>query len=244
MFPLVKTVSIKPNHIGYLYKDNRFYKRLQPGLYRFFKGFSDFTTVMLPTTERFVTVTNQEVLTQDNIALRFSYFVRYAVTDGDRFIARFDVFREPYFLFTDAEQLIHHLSQVHLREAIAQIDSEALNEQRAQLSVVPNALQQQLVEYGLDIQELTLRDITFPKPIQDLFSRRLDAKIRAQSDLENARTAVASARALKNASALMQDDENIRFLQLLETLTKVAATGKHTFVLGELAPTIGRSATP
>jgi regulator of protease activity HflC (stomatin/prohibitin superfamily) len=237
MFSIVQTVSVKPNCIGYLYKNNRFHKRLQPGVYRFFAGFSELATVLLPMSERFVTVTNQEVLTKDNIALRFSYFVRYAVQDSDRFVAKFEVFREPHYLFTDAEQLIHHLSQAHLREAIAQVESEALNEQRHQLlSTVPDPLQRQLSEYGLTLLELTLRDLTFPKAIQDLFSRRLESKIRAQSDLENARTAVASARALKNASELMKGDDNIRFLQLLETLTKVAATGKHTFVLGDLAP--------
>jgi regulator of protease activity HflC (stomatin/prohibitin superfamily) len=237
MFSIVKTVSVKPNHIGYLYKNNQFHKRLQPGIYRFLAGLTDFTTVLLPTNERFVAVANQEVLTKDNIALRFSYFVRYIVSDSDRFVAKFDVFREPYFLFVDAEQLIHHLSQVHLREAIAQVESESLNEQRHQLlSAVPEPLQEQLSEYGIVLLELTLRDLTFPKAIQDLFSRRLESKIRAQSDLENARTAVASARALKNASELMKGDDNIRFLQFLETLTKVAATGKHTFVLGDLAP--------
>lgn len=238
MFSFLKTFSVTPNHIGYLYKDNRFYKRLSPGLYRFFPGFSELKLVLLPISERFLTVTNQEVLTKDNIALRFSYFVRYALTNSDRFITKFDVFQAPYLLFVEAEQLIHHLSQVQLREAIAQLDSENLNEQRGQIlnGVPDDALQEQLAPYGLTLLELSLRDITFPKAIQDLFSRRLESKIRAQSDLENARTAVAAARALKNASDLMKGDDNIRFLQLMETLTKVAATGKHTFVLGELTP--------
>lgn len=237
MFNLIKAIAVKPNHIGYLYKDNQFYKRLQPGIYRFWSGFADFKIAQLPTNERFVTVTNQEVLTKDNIALRFSYFVRYTITDSDRFVTKFDAFQEPCYLFSEAEQLIHHLSQVQFREAIAQINSEALNEQRSQFNIGLDALQQRLADYGLGLLELALRDITFPKPIQDLFARRLEAKIRALSDLENARTAVASARALKNASDLMKGDENIRYLQLLETLTKVAATGKHTFVLGELGPT-------
>ena len=45
---------------------------------------------------------------------------------------------------------------------------------------------------------------------------------------------MAAARALKNASELMRDDDNIRFVQLLETVTKVAEKGKHTFVIGDL----------
>jgi hypothetical protein len=81
---------------------------------------------------------------------------------------------------------------------------------------------------------MLIRDLTFPKNIQDLFARQLESKIRGKSDLENARTQVATARALKNASELMKDDENIRFFQFIETITKIADKGKHTFVIGDL----------
>ena len=74
-----------------------------------------------------------------------------------------------------------------------------------------------------------LRDVTFPKAIQALFSKRLESKIRAQSDLENARTTVSAARALKNASAMLSGDQTVLFLQYLETLTRIADKGNHTF---------------
>lgn len=86
---------------------------------------------------------------------------------------------------------------------------------------------------GIEIQQLILRDITFPKMIQDLFSKQLEAKIRAKSDLENARTTVATARTLKNTADLVKDNDNIKFFQYLETLAKIASTGKHTFVIGD-----------
>ena len=91
-----------------------------------------------------------------------------------------------------------------------------------------------LGDYGLELVRPMLRDVTFPKTIQDLFARHLEAKIRAKADLENARTTVATARALKNAAELMKDDENIKFFQLLETINKIADKGKHTFVIGDL----------
>ena len=115
------------------------------------------------------------------------------------------------------------------------ISSEQPNEKRNELlTAVPDVLQRELSEYGLEIVRLMLRDITFPKPIQDLFARSLESKIRAKADLENARTAVATARTLKNATELMKGDENIRFFQILETITKIAEKGKHTFVVGDL----------
>lgn len=32
----------------------------------------------------------------------------------------------------------------------------------------------------------------------------------------------------------MKDDENIKFFRLIETLSKIAEKGKHTFMIGDL----------
>lgn len=231
---LPRKFSVAPNHIGYLYRKNRLSMKLEPGIYRFFDPLKEISLVSLPTTNKLQTITNQEVLTQDNIALRFSYIIEYRISDGDKYIARFDLSNAFNHNF-EAEQLLHSLTQVHLREQIAKIPSEQANEKRHELlAAVPEILQRELSEYGLEIVRLMLRDITFPKMIQDLFARQLESKVRANADLTNARTAVATARTLKNASELMKDDENIRFFQMLEAITKIAEKGKHTFVIGDL----------
>jgi len=110
-----------------------------------------------------------------------------------------------------------------------------LNEKRADWTdLKPEEIQSKTNEFGVEIENIQIRDITFPKSIQELFARHLEAKIRAKADLENARTAVATARALKNASEMMKNDENIRFFQTLETITKIAEKGKHTFMIGDI----------
>ena len=231
---MLRRISIPPNYVGYLYRRNRLDSKLEPGIYRFFDPLYHVSFVSLPTTSRLQTVINQEVLTQDNVALRFSYIIEYRISDSDRFIERFDLY-QAFGPLVEAEQLLHSLTQVHLRELIAGIPSEQVNEKRDDLlSTVPQNLQDELKEYGLEIVRLLLRDVTFPKAIQDLFARQLESKIRAKADLENARTAVATARTLKNATELMKDDENIKFFQLLEAITKIAEKGKHTFVVGDL----------
>lgn len=121
-----------------------------------------------------------------------------------------------------------------MREAIASVDSQQLNENRQDfLTPLAHALSQELNEYGIVIQRLMVRDITFPKSIQDLFAKQLEAKIRAKTELENARTTVATARALKNAAEIIKGDEDIKFLKFLETITQIATKGKHTFTIGE-----------
>lgn len=235
MFGIIKTISVRPHHVGYLYKNNHLKQKLSPGRYRIWAGFAEVTAIHIPTTERMVVVTNQEVLTRDNIALRFSYVVRYAITQPDRVVESFDLFQYPHSIWVDIEHQIHQLSQAHLRQVIAQLDSEQLNEQRQGiLAELPEPLVSHFHDCGIEVRGLILRDITFPKPIQALFARRLESKIRAQSDLENARTAVATARTLKNAAELIKDNDSIQFLQFMETLTKIAASGHHTFVIGDL----------
>lgn len=189
--------------------------------------------MVIPLVNRFANVTNQEVLTKDNIAFRFSYFVEYKVVDPDAFVRSFDVFMRSYNIFAEADQLVHNLTQVHLRKVISAIESQEVNEKRTELiPEIPTDIVAELKEVGIEIVRLLIRDLTFPKAIQDLFSKQLEASIRAKSDLENARTAVAAARALKNASDMMKGDENIRFIQYLEAITKIAEKGKHTFVIG------------
>lgn len=227
---------VQPNHVGYLYRKNRLEQKLGAGIYDFFDYKKFLRLITLPTTNRIQTIVNQEILTKDNVALRLSFFVEYRVADTDQFVEKFDIFTYYYNVFFEAEQIIHNLAQIHLRRLISEIESEDLNEKRNEiLPEVPADLQKQIREYGIEIVRLLVRDLTFPKTIQDLFAKQLESKIRAKSDLENARTQVATARALKNASELMKDDENIKFVQMLETMTKIAEKGKHTFVFGDLA---------
>jgi regulator of protease activity HflC (stomatin/prohibitin superfamily) len=224
---------VQPNQTGFLYRKNQLEKRLEPGIYDYFDWSRHLYMVALPKTGRLVNVTNQEVLSKDNIALRFSYFVEYRISDAEKFIESFDVFTFSYNIFQEAEQLVHTLTQAHFRAVISEIESEELNDRRGEiLPEIPESLKIELSAVGIEIVRLMVRDLTFPKSIQDLFSKQLEAKIRSRADLENARTTVATARALKNASEIMKDDDNVRFIQYLETITKIADKGKHTFVIG------------
>ncbi|MGI8670644.1 MAG: slipin family protein [Aridibacter sp.] len=227
---------VSPNEVGYLYRKNRLEQKLDAGIYDYFDFQKVLKIVTLPTTNRIQNVVNQEVLTKDNIALRFSFFIEYKISDSDKFLEKFNVFANPYNIFMEAEQLTHNLSQVQFRRVISEIESEDLNEKRNDiLPEIPVELQKELSEYGIELVRFLVRDLTFPKSIQDLLAKSLESKIRAKADLENARTQVASARALKNASELMKGDENIKFVQYLETITKIAEKGKHTFVVGDLS---------
>ena len=226
-----KELEVAPNCVGLLFKKNVFQQELSAGIYKF-SPWEKVHIISLSQKLRSIRVVNQEVLTADNIALRFSFYLLYKLDNAKLFTDNFGV-EESHF--SVAEQQIAAAAQVLLRQKISAFTSEKLNECRNDITdFKEEAFCTEVAAWGLKIMKAQLIDITFPKSVQDLFSRVLESKIRATSELENARTAVATARALKNASELMKGDENIKFFQYMETITKIADKGKHTFFIGEV----------
>ncbi len=230
-----KQYQVKPNTVGFLYRDNIFEQKLNSGYHEIWDWKNRTELFCIPETSKLISIINQEVLTKDNVALRFSFNVLYKVTDGQKLLSQFALDRQVAYIIQELEQRIYNIVQLYIRNRIAEMDSETLNEKRNELTEFKTEeMEKQVSELGVTIEQAQLKDLTFPKSIQDLFAKHLEAKIRAKSDLENARTAVATARALKNASELMKDDDNIKFFQFIETITKIAEKGRHTFMIGDL----------
>ena len=230
-----KKYQVKPNTVGYLYRDNKFEQKLISGYYKIWDWKKRTELFVLSETSKMLTIVNQEVLTKDNVALRFSFIIIYKITDGQEFLNMFALDKNIYAIIHEAEQRLSHIVQLYIRNKIAELDSEMLNEKRNELvDFKTEEMVKEISEFGITIEHAQIRDLTFPKSIQELFAKHLESKIRAKSELENARTAVATARALKNASELMKDDDNIKFFQIIETITKIAEKGKHTFMIGDI----------
>ena len=230
-----KQYQVKPNTVGFLYRDNIFEQKMTPGFYEVLDDDNRTELFILPETFNFLIITNQEVLSKDNIALRFSFYVVYTITDGEKFLSKFTLDKPIDAIKKEAETRIFHIVQRYIRQIIADMDSETLNEKRNKISdFKTDEMVSEVSEFGITIEEAKLRDLTFSKNVQNLFSALLEAKIKAKTELENARTTVATARALKNASEIMKDDDNMKFFQIMETITKIAAKGQHTFMLGDI----------
>ena len=232
---LKKQYQVKPNTVGFLYRDNIFEQKLTSGYHEVWDWKNRTELFTLPETFKLLTVRNQEVLTKDNVALRFSFNIIYKITDGQKFLNKFALDKQVYAIIIEAERILCNIVQLYIKNRISEIDTETLNERRNELTdFKTEEMDKEVSEFGISIEQAQLRDLTFPKSIQDLFAKHLEAKIRAKSELENARTTVATARALKNASDLVKDDENIKFFQIIETITKIADKGKHTFMIGDI----------
>lgn len=230
-----RTLEVFPNTRGFLYKKHVLDRELDPGTYHMFDPLRSLRLVVLPVMERQQNIVGTEMLAKDLIAFRISYSIRYRIRDGKLLLTKFDVREEIPLLLARIEERLHADVQKQLRNATSRFGSEELLEKRDDLAgEIESQLNQSTGAYGLEVTAFILRDTNFPKNIQDLFAKRLEAKVRSQADLENARTQVATARTLKNAAELMKGDDNLRFLHVLELLEKIAGKGKHTFVVGDI----------
>lgn len=234
-FELYHKKAVNPNHKGFLFVNKGFKRMLEPGVYKFSKLSDKIIDIYsIPVANQWVSVVNQEILTKDNISLRLSYDIEYKVTDYDQFRQFLHLnINYSQTVFLNVEQQIRSISQTLIRNIVAGVQSEVINERRAELLGSLSAdMQESVNDYGVTLCQVLLKDISFPKKIQELFARQLEVNIRSKADLDKARTQVATARALKNAADLMRDNENIKFLQMMETMTQIAASGKHTFMIG------------
>ncbi len=227
--------NVEPNNEGHLFFKNKYLKKLPSGYYIIFGNSKKYKLISFPLTEKLLLVTNQEVITNDNISLRFSYIITYIMINSEIAIKNLDLSKTNNEIIAELEQFIHNISQIEIRKFIAKVKSLELNDKKDELFInVIESIQKSMDKYGVKIERVAIKDINFPKDIQDVFSKYLESIIRAKSDLENARTQVAAARSLKNASEIMLKDDNIKYLQWLETISKIASKGKHTFVIGDL----------
>ncbi len=222
----LKKIEIYPNEVGFLYRKNLFIKQLQSGVYKFCP-FSDSKVFTLPTNSMILTITNQEILDKDSVAFRFSYFLSYEISDFEKCLKMLDFKQE---FLPQIEEKISHISKIYAREILSKLETADIIDRNYEFDL--EILSKKCEKFGIKITEFEIIDTTFPKQIQELFAKKLESKIRSQIDLENARTTIATARALKNAASML--DENTKFLQILEILQNAVKNGKNSFNLGEI----------
>ena len=225
---------VQPNYVGLLFKESQLLDILDAGHYRHFDFFNKMKLVELPIFAVQQYASGQEVLSKDKIAFRFSFFFSVKLVDIETYIKQFDISNEYATSLMNAKNLIHRKIQVHLRSKFGALQSDEIASNDKSLFAADEDLKNECLSYGFELLELMVIDISFPKRIQELFSKHLEAQQKAKADLELARSTVATARALKNAAKIIDGDEQVKFIQTMETINKIAEQGKHTFIFGDI----------
>lgn len=214
---------------GLLYRNGKFVKVLPPGAYRHRRTSTHIAPVDVRSGN--VTVSGQEVLTEDNVGLKVSLSITYRITDPEKAMHSQQSFMQS--LYTSA--------QIALRDAVGAVKVDDLLATRGALGrtlmdkVVPQA-----ELYGVALEALEIKDVMFPGELKKIFAEVVRAKKEGQANLERARGESAALRNLANAARLLENNPALMNLRVLQALSGTNST----VVLGNAPGLVPMPASP
>ena len=213
----VERVVVYDYQRGVLYRRGRRVRTLAAGVYWIVRAIS--SIVIVDVRSRVAVVAGQEILTADSVPLRVSVTLRYRVTRPEEAI-------ETATSFTET---LHAETQLVVRDLVAAIGAEQILSERQRLADGLQAgLAQRAAVLGLTLEQVGIRDVTFPPPLKQLFAQVIEARQASQAALERARGETAVLRHLANTARLLEGNPALVTLRTLDA----AAHGRGTIVVG------------
>ncbi len=168
---------------------------------------------------RILATAGQEVPAKDGTPVRATLAVRYRVIDPVAAFARAASYEESLYLE----------AQVALRDLMAGLDVDDLVERRRQIAVdLAAAVAPRAAALGLEVESVSVKDLTFPAPVKDAFARVVEARKTAQAAMERARGETAALRHLANTARMLEANPGLVTLRTLQALD----SGRNTLVVG------------
>ncbi|MCI8388324.1 MAG: slipin family protein [Clostridiales bacterium] len=209
---LYQTVSVAEYEKAKLYYNNKFVRLLDGGIYYFWRGSVQVSADKIDTRLTQITITGQELLTADKVALRVSFVCNYRVLDCIKIVSEVDDFREQ----------IHIAAQLAMRDYVGKRTLDEVLAQKEEMSEYVGAkLCDCARSFYVEISNAGVRDIILPGEIRDIMNTVLLAEKRAQANVITRREEVASTRSLLNTAKLMDENQTLYRLKELEYLEKI-----------------------
>ena len=167
-------------------------------------------------------VAGQEVLTADNVGLKFSLSVTYQVTDPAKAAHETQNWQGD----------LYNAAQLALRAVVGGVAVEALLNQRLEIGAQLLArVQPEAAKIGINVLAVEVKDVMFPAELKRAFADVLKAKQEGHAALERARGESASLRNLANAARVLEGNPALMNLRLMQSLTAAQNAG-NTLVVG------------
>jgi regulator of protease activity HflC (stomatin/prohibitin superfamily) len=191
---------------------------LGPGLYWHHAGSTSIQRI--DTRPSRVVVGGQEVLSADGVAVKTSIIATIQIKDAERAVMGSDNYHAA----------IHTELQLALRALASTLPIEELLQKR---SDIPAELKKSagppLAAIGIELQDASLRDLTFPGELKKIFAQVVRARQEGLAALEKARGETAALRNLANAASLIERNPSLMQLRALQVLAQQPG---NTLVLG------------
>jgi regulator of protease activity HflC (stomatin/prohibitin superfamily) len=203
---------------GLKFSRGRFKGVVGPGLYWRSTRFTEIRRIDVRPSR--VVIAGQEVLSADGVAIKASVAATVAVKDPERALLK-----------TDNYQIaIHTELQLALRAVVSSLPVEELLKRRTDIATELKAIAgPRLDTLGIELQDASLRDLTFPGELKKIFAQVVKARQDGLAALEKARGETAALRSLANAASMIERNPSLMPLRALQTLAEQPG---NTLVLG------------
>ncbi|MCP4400451.1 MAG: slipin family protein [bacterium] len=204
---------VPESHLGLLFLDGKYIKRVEPGVYLYWRAGRKIALDILDTRLQQIDVSGQEILTKDRVSLRLTLTCSYKISDP--LPAKTQVSNYSDYLYKEV--------QFGIREAVsARTLDELLAEKEALNGVVFEYVKETFAAIGIEVKAIGVKDIILPGDMREIMNKVIEAKKLAEANQIKRREETAATRSLLNTAKLMESNPTLMRLKELETLEKVS----------------------
>lgn len=217
--------EVTNQQVGLLFIDGKLVRVLKAGKYGFWNYNQTIVVEIVETRAQTIEVAGQEILTKDKVSLRVNLSATFKVTDAVKAVTELANYKE----------FLYNALQLALRKAIGtKVLDVLLADKEAIDTFVRGFVAKKVVEFGLTLIEVGVKDIILPGEMKTILNQVVEAEKAAKANIIKRREETAATRSLLNTAKLMDQSETLRRLKELETLEKVADKVSNINVFGGL----------
>ncbi|KGJ96896.1 slipin family protein [Colwellia psychrerythraea] len=216
-----RTVAIKPiadlnvvkDHVGLLYVNGQFIKRLAPGQHAFWQFNHTVELKSFDCRTQMLEVSGQEILSKDRVSLRINLSASIKVNDAELAASSVE----------SVDDFAYKTLQLALREAVGTkslddilLDKLYVNETVKELVV------ERLSDIGVSLLSVGVKDIILPGETKAILNQVVEAQKAAEANVIKRREETSATRSLHNTAKVMENNPTLMRLKELEALEKVS----------------------
>lgn len=216
-----RTVAVKPiadvavakEHVGLLYVNGKFIRRLEPGLHAFWQFNHTIEVKAFDCKTQMLEISGQEILSKDRVSLRINLSANIKVLDPELAARSVD----------KVDDYVYKTLQLALREAVGTkslddilLDKLYVNE------TVKELVSGQLNDIGISLINVGVKDIILPGEMKAILNQVVEAQKAAEANVIKRREETSATRSLHNTAKVMENNPTLMRLKELEALEKVS----------------------
>ncbi|MBI4994300.1 slipin family protein [Candidatus Peregrinibacteria bacterium] len=170
---------------------------------------------------RALDVPDQESLTKDNIPIKINAVIYFKVADAAKAILAVE-----NFLYATSQ-----LAQTTMRNAIGEVTLDHLLANKEEVSSrIQQIVDKMTDEWGIDVQNVELKDIVLPDSLKRVIARQAEAEREKRAVIIASEGEVASAENMAKAATTLSSAPGALHLRTLASINDISASPSNTTV--------------